>query len=479
MKKVISILLCLMLLPLGAAQAKTFSYTIPALMARQLRSNSSLRVSVTAEASGSAPAGVDAQLWEGLKAALPALSMSGTYMLQKSSGDMQVTAQLKKGENVLSALTLLGQTTDYLLESDLLPGLLLASPRNTNALVHLLSSPNEGEWPSLGRLLSAVESAGEEFKGQLDSALEPHLNKMNAWLQGYTDIEMRTGALVQTVRVPAEALKVQTKQLLKDLYADEELLTLLRQAAAPEDAQAYLEDGMLPLFESAVDAVSFAGEMVIVRSYDALGNLSSETYDVPFASGTGIAQMQLNVTHGDSKMLTAHVQLASGLGLHVTAHVQGSLISGEATLTSAQQTTFAARYQLAVQAGTETYDETRKNKERALTHSAVLILEPMDGQTFSAQQLSATVELLAGASSTKPGYCNITLQWRELYSDAAFTLHLKNNTGSALKLSARDAGSAVRLENLSVPDLREWLSDTAQSVKTRLNELFGQCLTAE
>jgi len=449
-----------------------------------MASNSSLRISLTAEADGGAPAFVDAQLWAALKAALPALKVSGTYMLSKSSGDMQITAQVNKGEAALSGLTILGQGADYLLKTDLLPDLLLAAPRDTNSLVQLLSTPAEGEWPSHGRLYSAIISADETFAVQLESALTPHMNQINAWLQDYTAVQMHTDAqgqlqLVQTVRIPAEALKAYTKQSLRALYADEALLTLLRQVASQEDAQAYLESGMLPLFESAVDALALSGEMLVVRGYDAAGNLTSEEFDIPFAPGMGIQHIKLTATHGKDKTLTAKATMASGLGIDLTLVQQESMYSGEITLHSAQQTLFAARYTLSLMIGTEVYDEERTNKERSLTHSAVLTLEPMEGQTFPRQQLHAVVELLAGDSSTKPGYCNIMLQWKDLQGDAVFTLRAENKTSAPLRLATQDAGSAVRLENLSVQDLREWLSDTMQSVQKRVSDLFAQCLATD
>ena len=59
------------------------------------------------------------------------------------------------------------------------------------------------------------------------------------------------------------------------------------------------------------------------------------------------------------------------------------------------------------------------------------------------------------------------------------TLNIKNNTSAPLRLSEKDEGSAVRLENLSVQDLREWLGDTAGSIVNGLREMLNRSLTTE
>ena len=488
MKRILSVVLCLMLLACTASaeQIKVFSYTIPQLIARQLISNTSLRVKLTAENSGSAPEFVDAQLWESLKTALPGMAINGTYMLRKTNGNMQVTAQLLKDGEALSGLALIGQGNDLLLETDLLPGIVLAAPRNTNGLLQLLTTPQEGEWPSLWRMVSAIENAGEEYAAQLEAALKSHMSDMNDWLRDYTDMQMEVGSNgvtpVQVVRVPADAMKARIKQQLRLLYADKELLELLRQVVMAEDAQVYLEDGMLPLYEAALDGAAFAGEMTVERRYDADGALASEKIVLPFAQGTGLSQAALAREYaGEGMQLSAQVDAAAGWSVSLTVaggamDEQNSAWKGEFAFKAANGETFAARYDLQLAIGRETYDAAQKNKERRMAHRAVLTFEPLTEGAFHKQQLTADVELIGGASSTAPGYCNITLHWQDLMSDSTFTLYAKNNTSAALRITEKDAGSAVRLENLSVQDMREWLADTARSTAGRLTDLFAQCL---
>lgn len=489
MKKAAILLLCLMMF-VGAATAeeiKVFSYTIPELIARQLTSNTSMRVNVTAETTGSAPDFADAALWQQLQQALPAMKISGTYMLRKSSGNMQLTAQLIKGEETLSGLTVTGQGNDYLLESDLLPGLTLALPRETSALINVLSNPEEGEWPSLVRMAAAIEAAGEEYALQLEEALAPHMNALNTWLRKYTDMQMAhdaTGSLrpVQTVRVPAADMKKQIKQFMRNLYADQALLALLGSVVSPVDAAAYLENGMLPLFEAAVDASALEGEVLVLRRYDAEGLLANEEITLPFVPGTGLKTIRFTSDRQSAaNSFAAEVVFSSGFGMTVTAEsdAQGAAYKGTVTAMQSGETVFSARYTLQVNLGAETYDASVKGKERRQSHEAVLTVEPVQENAFHKQQLTFALDFIAGASSTNPAYCYITLNWQDLEGDSAVTLNIKNNTSAPLRLSEKDEGSAVRLENLSVQDLREWLGDTAGSIVNGLREMLSRSLTTE
>ena len=476
MKRALCIALSLMLL-LGTAcaeQLKVFSYSIPKLIGRQLQTNTSLRVKISAENAGSAPEGVDAQLWESMKEALPQLLLSGTYMRRKTSGDLQITAQLAQNGDMLTGLTLTGIEQDLLLETDLLPQIMLAMPREINSIFQLLTMPQEGEWPSLWRMVSAVESAGDEYAAALDELLKPHLNNLNDWLRDYTDMYMASAAPVQVVRVPVEAIKARIKVQLRALYADEALLTLLREVMLEEDEQVYLESGMLPLYETAIDNLSLAGEIVIERRYDTTGLLKEEKINLPFARGTGLKLISYEKSSENG--LKVNFETESGLALYLTAAENAGSWQGEATVAIAGATVFSAKYALSIQLGQETYDAEQKNKERRQSHQAVLTLEPANGMTFSKQQITVTVDLIAGASNTSAAYCNVTLAWQDLQSDSAFTVRVQNNTSAPLKISEKDAGNAVRLENLSVQDLREWLGDTANSVANGLKELWEKCL---
>ena len=490
MKKIFAVLLCMTLLVSCAAaeQLRVFSYSIPRLISRQLTSNTSLKVRLTAEGEGSAPAGMDAQVWEKLLAALPALEVSGTYMLRKTNGNMQVTAQLKKNGEAFSALSLTGQGNDYLLETDLLPGISLAVPRQFSGLVQVLTAPEEDEWPSLWRMVASIEEAGDEYAAALETALEPHLAEINNWLKQYTDMQMNTDAAgqpvpVQTVSIPAEDLKAYTKEALAQLYADENLLALLREVVSEKDANVYLMGGMLPLYEAAIDAAALEGDVLICRQYDAQGVLSSEEITLPFVAGTGLKKLHLTSVSAQTET-TRGVEMVFAAGESVQLTVREtktddghSVYAGEIRLTNAQNESFAARYTLDVHMGEETYDASQKNKERRQTHEATLTLEPLVPGDFRKQQVQATVNLIAGASNTNAAHCNITLNWRDLESDTAFTLYAKSNTSTGLKVPEQDMGSAVRLENLSVQDLREWLADTAVYVQTQLAQLFNRSLT--
>lgn len=483
MKKILCMLLCVALLLPVAVQAKTFGYTITQLIGRQLTSGgTSLRVQLTAAADGQAVAGIDAQTWELLKALLPEMKITGSYFMSKSGdtkGDQQAKAGLLKGEESLGALTLTGRGANWYLESDLLPGKVYSITRDLSQAYMHMTTPEAGSWPDIMRLINAVEETDAQFKAQLDRAMNEHMASLNSWLQGYTQVEMTPGtagvAMQQEIKVPAADMKQQMKDFLAEIYADKELLALLRTVVPDADAKAYLESGMLPLFREVIDGMELTGDVLITRAYDAAGVLTSEVITLPFGSGMPIKL--LSVSRGGTLGLRVETVDGAVFAVSATGSMQAGsgVYNGEVTIKQGEKA-FEAVYTLAISQGMEQYLEENTSRERDQKHEISLLLRPKDGKSFADQQLTLSVHLMAGASNTKPAYVDAQLLWCDLANGGTLTVNAKLNTNAGLRHSAVDEASSAQVDTADRATREELAADFAAQLKTVAETLLQKLM---
>ncbi|MBR5231012.1 MAG: hypothetical protein IKW00_02045 [Clostridia bacterium] len=480
-KRILCFFLCMMLVLPLAAQAKVFDYTISQLIARQLDAQSSLKVTVTAGLEGDAPAFADAQVWTAVKEALSSLELKATYFKSKSrqtAGNQQITLTLNQSGEALSALTLTGKGAQWFLESDLIPEKTVALSRDMKTAYMNLTRPQEGTWPNILRTLVTVYSADEDFAAQLDDAIAPHMTSLNKWLQGYTEVKMTSAQMTQEITVSAAALRKQIKKTLNEIYEDEALLALLRKVVPAQDAAAYLEKGMLPVFMQSLDAMQLEESIHIVRTYGKDGALKKEEITFPFAKGMGIEKIILVLS---DKEKTADVVFENGCRAKITAN--GAVKSGNGTVkgeilmvTEPEGKAFEARYTLALTAGAEQYIEENKSRERDQKFGISLLLEPKEEGAFHAQKFTADLHLMAGASNTKPARIETDVVWEDTVSGGRINLHIKANTSSALHQSEADEANAAVLDTLSRADRETYLADVSAQLVQSLTALVGRIL---
>lgn len=490
MKRVMSLLLCLMLALPAAAQAKTFDHTIWQLMRRQLDSATSLRVAVTAEASGAAPAQMSEEDWQQLSQTLAGIVLNGTYFKNKSytnQGDEQITLALQQGEDTLASMLITGKDGLWMLDSDLLPGKTLAISRDIQAAFMLLTRPQEDGWPGVVRMLLQLEEAEEGFDQQLDQALSPHMALLNAWLQEYTQVEMTPDenggiCLHQSISIPAEQVKAQIKELLSSLYRDEALLALLRAQVAQQVAHAYLEPGMLPLFNQVIDAAQLEGDVRIMRSYDAQGVLTGEEITLPFIAGMGLKQagivwqekngvrdFRLCVTKPDDMVVTfvCSRQEQAGAGTY-----QGEI----SAVSAGGENVFGALYTFTYALGMETYNEENASREREQHLTAMLQVQPKEENAFDTHTVRLDMTLQAGEDTKRPVYLDAVLGWENGSTGSQLQFAINAKTGTGLRISETGGGETVQLDQLGLQQIKTVLPDIIQQLTASVISLTGSIL---
>lgn len=474
MKKCLCLLLCILLALPAVVQADVTDKSILELIARQLDANTSYRVQLSAQAEGEAPFFADADTWSALKALLPQLSLNATFMRSKSIAtlrDTQTRLQLYSNDQKLSTLVLTGRSDRLYISGDLLDEDVLSMPRDSNELSMLLSS-DDGVWPALYRALFAILTADDTWQAQAEEAMAPYYATLSAWLQERTQVTLErdeagnTRTLSTAVFTMQEAAQ-QAGELLRALYADDTLLALLRQRFSEEEAALYLEPGMLPVFDAALDQVQSDRQLTLTRAFSAEGELLNETLELPFEDGGWLSSFRYAHESGTQ---TYEAVLSAGSVLRLTTLSQGEgVYAGEFSFG-----TLAGSYLFSCVEGAEQYNAANTGKERSQAFSYSLLIQPAQGQSFPAQQLQADVTLLAGASTDQAAWLDADLAYTVPGTDTRLSIKYHSRTASALNFAAVDTDSAVALDVLSQQDMADYLAQTSEALLGKLLSISGQ-----
>ena len=264
MKKWIALLLAAAL-ALGCVPALAESYTVDQKFWGQVQENG-LRVSVTFSVAGDKTALIAPETWAALQALAPRLSLEGENSAQKSGAGQAGARVLLDGQAVGMADVrydngLIAWTSDLLSDS----GAFYAASQDWNPLELLETALRQNQaWPSLALALLSAKSAPQEWQSRAQPLLEPYQTKLGVWLNGYAVVSNGTQDGVAytelACRIPVQAVKAEIKQLLIDFYADEALLSLLREVFTAQEAAAYLQSGMRDTFFTLLDQLEISGE---------------------------------------------------------------------------------------------------------------------------------------------------------------------------------------------------------------------------
>ncbi len=481
MKRYLCILLCLLLaLPLTGQADSIEGKTILEIMERQIEANASYRVQLSGTAQGSAPCFIGEDVWAMLCQLLPGVSLRTTYVRSKSGatlGNTQTRLKLYSGEEKLSTLTVSGWGDRCYLSGDPLGDQVLSFPRDPNSLSMMLFPAEENGWPSLDRAFWAVLSADAEWQDRLDAALEPYNTLLTAWLQQNTQMSITRDESGAMLTLSASCFTVQQTakeaiELLRVLYQDDTMLSLLRERLSEEEANAYLEPGMLPLFVSALEQVSSEQQLTLTRTYTSEGSMVSEVLDLPFAEGGVLSHLTLEATE-NTQAVTA--VLSSGGTLHFTLETQGAgVYAGEFSYAAADADGFAGTYLFTASLGEEQYDATNTGKERSQQHRFSLLIQPAQGQTFPSQLLKADVSLTGGASTDDSIGLDIDFSYTQPGTDTSLALKYHSRTSSMLNQADVDTENAVALDSMTLQELTDYIGAHSEALIGNLTALLGQ-----
>ncbi|MBQ8081733.1 MAG: hypothetical protein IJ240_07515 [Clostridia bacterium] len=273
----------------------------------------------------------------------------------------------------------------------------------------------------------------------------------------------------------------EAKQLLVDLYADQELLALLREVLTMEEQAAYLQPTMLLSFLSMLDKVQLSGNVTVRRQFDsATGAFLHESVYLPFAEGFPVSEVtlvHLPQETGDGYQVSGALKAgltpwsAGSITFDVTAVSGGEGIwSGDVRVTIPGSTdaellepipdqAFAFSYNLDIPEPVVNNDVYGGRFEK--TYAATLLIRPEEGSGLSPLSVKAGAVIYSKSSSVgSVTYLESTLDVTDM--DTSSVLHLsfdgKTATGWTPLYLAEAPANALRVDLLDANGRTEILN---------------------
>jgi len=467
-KRLFCLLLCLLALAPAARGETLGDIDIPTLIARQVSAKSTLRMQLTAEVSEKAPFFADAALWPVLTSGLPGLTLEGSYVFSRAGqtlGDTQLALRLKRNGETRSTLRLNGREQQWQIWGDALEDNVLILPRDTELLLRgryvslaqwmgailrngallkqVMEGARAGDWPDPGLIALESATAEEAWRQAVDKEIEKYTAQISAWMQGKATLRVERSengesVTVSELRASMADCGAEALALLRMFYADEALLALLRQHMTREQEEAYLEDGMLPLFEEALQAAAEDKELVLLRRYTADGQLLDMQISMPLAGDVACA-----VTAAGN----AYTLWVEWPGRTLTLTAQGDMLTGwqGAFSWTAGERTLSGSYQLVGTQGQSYNDEDASGRTHRQDSLYTLMIIPDAGMPFPAQTLTAQINAWTATDTTRtPAYWNVDMNWQQ--ADGAYihallrlrtdsTIHQTEAEGNPIELA--------------------------------------------
>lgn len=143
----------------------------------------------------------------------------------------------------------------------------------------------------------------------LDQIADPYLTRIDVWLEGYRQDavldKLEDGTTTMSVQylLPAAAIKAQVKQMIVNLFADEQALSALQQSLGDEMSQRYLHPGLQPWYFEVVDALPLNGDMTLSRTLTLKGDTLNMHLSLPlYDPQTGAAALTYDRVQGEGDL---------------------------------------------------------------------------------------------------------------------------------------------------------------------------------
>lgn len=485
MKKTMSLLLALLML-LAGSLALAQDYTLDRKLQLQLLNGSGLKAKAVLSATpGLQMTALDAATNGILGGLLPGAELELSYIRSTSAnrGQEDLNLLLKRG-GVQAATVRYG--TDGILESlqsSLLGGQSLVSLRGDGRIMSLFSGKALGAWPGLERAYFAVQNSDNVWRAKAETLLKPYLDKMSLWLQPYTKIgtDQSSGkqVTVNTVTIPASALKAQLKQMLADLYRDTEMMNHLRQQLSASEVVAYLQPTMLPGIQAAIDQLALSGDITVSRRYDQSGQLILDEMNLPMGGAQGLERFRYRYelgADGQGKGLIELIQGSAagaantGMSLSFMGGRPSDAAEGEETLSYTGTLTLnpkadgksftvegaakAARvfdYNFYRNSGKESFDEATKVSTQE--HEITLLLKPKGIAGLGDQSINLTAKLNSGLGDGKATHFTGKLVWQDMSTQSTIAADLSGSSVAPWVIPSVNTAGAIRLDGMTQQQL--------------------------
>ena len=496
MKKIVSAM-CAAVLAVtlaGGALAAATDYTLEEKLEKQVAS-SGLKGTVSFNADGDGFMGTDDASWRLVREILPQVTVDATSTVvsdTRPDRETQLTVNrngaaagqadiLQDGETVVFSGDMIGNGTWY------------AMGQNTDPSRILFSAG--GEWPAMGHMLYELATADEGWKARASGAASNYMVKLGLWVSGSQKITIQTEdgetRVTHKWEISGNELKSEMKQLMVDLYSDEEMLGLLAEVFTPEESAAYLQPSMMNVFFTILDGIDIDSNVIIERVYDGHGSCLSESVTLPFGTNTRLAYVTISTkgvgTEKEYAVTGAYRDLDDAAVLHpfmialIPVGTEGIYtgsfsveypLPADTEFTVDEQTPvigkMEAEFALGFDAGEETYSAADDLcvRERSLT----LTVRPMPGDTSGLHTLSLAVDLVLSSKSRRSAATSIDLSVTVTDQDQGGYIGMEASFKTASKWMPTLIGdlteTPVRIDTMSAGDLERVRTSWAANLVT-------------
>ena len=287
--------LVLMVSFVTASAATVTEHTLESKLQKQLIS-SGLNGQITFSATGDRFENTGALRWTMLKSILSGAKVNvSSSVLHSSREDRETTVQLMMNDAEVGKADILNNGERFAFNSNMLNenGLWFTFPADMDFLAG-------NSWPSIWTVLFRILNADAAWQKRASEAAAPYYARLGIWLQDYQEITTETQDdgvhLLMHCEIPATAVVSEMKNLMAQLYADETCLAVLSEALTAREASVYLSPSYSATFSALLDMMTFNGNVIIDRVYDAQGLIQTERITLPFTDSYQFSHITFSQT---------------------------------------------------------------------------------------------------------------------------------------------------------------------------------------
>lgn len=254
---------------------------------------------------------------------------------EEASAQHRANFTLRDGEDALSAAYLQIRDGVVALQADVIsPDWYAFDPAQpalgaaADALAGLETGLSYTGVPALSSALLTFGAALADCD-DLDKIMDPYLTRVDVWLEGYRKEavldKLDDGTTTMSVQyaLPAAAIKAQVKQMIVNLFADEQALSALQQSLGDEMSELYLHPGLQAWYFEVVDALPLNGDMTLSRTLTLKGDTLNMHLSLPlYDPQTGSATLTYDRVQGEGDLPDDHVICLSSSTQALEMHYQ-------------------------------------------------------------------------------------------------------------------------------------------------------------
>ena len=278
MKKLLSIILCLMMI-CTAALSFADDNLIPSVKIQRQMQNDGNGVK------GSFRIDADASITE--YPIIAALQNAEFDILRNASEDQWHLVIFQKDEEgqQINKTELYQESTGLYLRSDFLPDRVFLIPEATDLIPD--SFNGAGENPSIIPVIVSLANMSGPEQTRWEPAIQKYSSMLETWLAGYaTTPELQRNADGTTQMkliyiVPAEDIRTEIVTLIKTAAQDPELTALLASVMTEEQRSIYANAGLEPYYNDVMNGIDLTGEMRFEKDVSTMGEMISSRITLP------------------------------------------------------------------------------------------------------------------------------------------------------------------------------------------------------